>query len=313
MKFSSACADNAKRGISSLNHVRWGIGEGCSERRLRRSLSAFVAEVWDLQPRTLKESEAVVFVPHLDGPNPKEVRRPVANNVKIPVILVVDDQPELCHVVTLLAGDEYRCVEAWDGEAALRILNDTEVDVIVSDLRMPGMNGIELLRRAQSACPNAARILISGYSESDDIIESINKGHILYFLRKPFEKLAIRAILQQAVQHSRLMRDRARLVEELTCLNRELEQRVSQRTAELERKNAELIRTTEELNRTIVAYASLATAVEQAADSIVVTDALGAVQYVNPAFTAMTGYSKEEAEGQKLSILKSGSRARQIV
>jgi PAS domain S-box-containing protein len=219
---------------------------------------------------------------------------------------VVDDQPDVCHVLSLLAGDQYQCVEACSGDDALRILSENDVDVIVSDLRMPGMNGIEFLRRAHSVRPNAARILISGYSESDDIIEGINKGHILYFIRKPFEKRTIQAILQQAAQHSRLLKDRSHLVDELTCLNQELEQRVHQRTIELELKNSELLRTTEKLNRSLIEHATLAAGVEQAADGIVVTDINGQIQYVNPAFTAMTGYTRGEAQGQNPRILKSG-------
>jgi PAS domain S-box-containing protein len=227
-------------------------------------------------------------------------------NSKLPLVLVVDDQPENCRVLSLLAGERYQCIEALSGDAALQVLNTTDVDVIVSDLRMPVMNGIEFLRRAQSVCPNAARILISGYSESDDIIEGINKGHILYFIRKPFENRTVQAILQQAAQHARLLQDRAHLLDELTCLNRELEQRVHQRTMELELKNSELLRTTEKLNQTVIEHAALAAAVEQAADGVVMTGIDGQIQYVNPAFTAMTGYTREEAEGRNPNILKSG-------
>jgi PAS domain S-box-containing protein len=228
---------------------------------------------------------------------------------KLPSVLMVDDQPEVCHLLSLLAGEQYQCIEACSSDAAMQILGDTNVDVIVSDLRMPGMNGIELLRRAQSVRPNAARILISGYSESDDIIASINQGHILYFIRKPFERRTIQAILQQAAQHSRLLEDRARLLEELTCLNYELEHRVNQRTLDLELKNSELLRTAEKLNRTVIEQASLAAAVEQAADGIVMTDVSGTIQYVNPAFTVMTGYTREEAAGKNPRILKSGGES----
>ena len=231
---------------------------------------------------------------------------------RLPMVLVVDDQPELCHAISLLAGKYYRCVEAWSGDAALQVLNDNDVDVIVSDLRMPGMNGVEFLRRAQVVRPNAARILISGYSESDDIIESINQGHILYFIHKPFDKLTIQATLQQAAQHSRLLKDRARLVDELTHLSRELEQRVEQRTLEVELKNAELARTAEELTRAMIKQASLTSAIEQAADGIMITDSDGKIRYVNPAFTAMTGYASEEGVGQYPRFLKSGRQPLQF-
>jgi response regulator RpfG family c-di-GMP phosphodiesterase len=170
---------------------------------------------------------------------------------QLPLVLVVDDQPEICHAISLLAGEQYRCVEAFSGDAALQVLNDTDVDVIVSDLQMPGIDGIEFLRRAQSGRPNAARVLISGYSNPDEIIEGINKGHVLFFISRPFKRLAMHAILQQATQHSFLLRDRARLVDELTDLNRELEERVKQRTFEVEFKNFELERTAEKLNLAI--------------------------------------------------------------
>ncbi len=228
---------------------------------------------------------------------------------RLPLVLVVDDQPEICQLISLLAGEQYRCIEAFSGDAGLRVLDDTDVDVIVSDLRMPGMNGIEFLRRAQSIRPNAARVLISGYSNTDEIIEGINKGHILLFINKPFNKITTHAILQEAAQHSRLLRDRCRLIEELTCLNRELEERVEQRTLEIELKNSELERTTQELKRTVIEHASLAAAVEQAADAIVTTDSSGRIRYANPAFTAMTGYTREEAEGQNPRVLKSGEQS----
>ncbi len=225
---------------------------------------------------------------------------------RLPLILMVDDQAEVCHVLSLLAGDQYQCIEACSGASALRILNDADVDVIVSDVQMPEMNGVEFLRRAQVIRPNAARVLISGFSKAENIIEGINKGQVNFYLSKPFDQMAMQAMLQQAVQHSRLLRDRSRLVEELTCLNRDLEQRVIERTAEVELKNFELERTTQELKRAAIEQASLVAAVEQAADAIVITDTNGSIRYANPAFTTMTGYTREEAVGNNPRILKSG-------
>lgn len=158
----------------------------------------------------------------------------------MPRVLVVDDQPQACEMFSLIAGKKYQCLEAFSGDAALKVLEDNDVDVIVSDVRMPGMNGIELLERALVMRPNAARILISGYSDADAIILGINKGHILFFINKPFEKSALHAVLQQAAEYSHLMHERTRLIEELTSINRELEQRVQMRTNELQERTRQL-------------------------------------------------------------------------
>jgi response regulator RpfG family c-di-GMP phosphodiesterase len=119
-----------------------------------------------------------------------ELQKPISSDqiIRLPSILVVDDQPEICHVFSQLAGNQYHCIEASSGEAGLQALIDTDVDVVVSDLRMPGMDGIEFLQHAQIARPSAARILISGYSDAATVIEGINKGHILFFINKPFGK-----------------------------------------------------------------------------------------------------------------------------
>jgi PAS domain S-box-containing protein len=97
-----------------------------------------------------------------------------------------------------------------------------------------------------------------------------------------------------------------RLVEELTRRNQELEQRVAERTAELELKNSELARAAEFSERAIIQHDSLAAAVEQAADGIVMVDVDGTIQFVNPAFTSMTGYRSEEVIGHHPRLLKSG-------
>jgi PAS domain S-box-containing protein len=225
-----------------------------------------------------------------------------------PLVLLVDDEPELCHALALIAGKQYQCIEAFSGDAALQVLHNTDVDVIVSDLEMPGMSGNKFLERAQSVRPNAARILISGYSEAGGIVEGTDNGQILFFIDKPFERLAILAILKQATEHSRLLRDRSRLVEEPTRLNRELDQPVKQQTTEVELKNSERVPRAKLLKQDGIEHASLAAAVEQAADGVVVTDVCGKIQYVNSAFTALTGYTREETAGQYPRILKSGSQ-----
>ncbi len=153
--------------------------------------------------------------------------------VHLPSVLVVDDQPQICELFSLVAGKGYACRESFSGADALQVLSEHDLDIIVSDVRMPGMNGIELLERARLIRPNSARILISGYSDTEAIIAGVNEGHILFFLNKPFEKSALQAVLQQAAEYSRLMHERTRLIEELTSLNRELDHLVRERTSEL--------------------------------------------------------------------------------
>lgn len=101
-------------------------------------------------------------------------------------VLFVDDEPRVLTTMRMLFRNRYEVFFADSGQAALELLKTQVVDVIVSDQRMPGMTGIELLRAARDLNPNAMRILLTGYSDLNAIIGSINDGEIFRFVNKPW-------------------------------------------------------------------------------------------------------------------------------
>jgi diguanylate cyclase (GGDEF)-like protein/PAS domain S-box-containing protein len=103
-------------------------------------------------------------------------------------LLLVDDEEALLHALQRLfhpAG--YRLLSAGSGTEALRLLDEHDVQVILSDHRMPGMSGIELLARARAAHPDCVRMVLSGYADIEAITEAINHGHVYKFLHKPWD------------------------------------------------------------------------------------------------------------------------------
>lgn len=101
-------------------------------------------------------------------------------------VLFVDDEPRVLTTMRMLFRSRYEVFFAESGQAALDLLKTQPVDVIVSDQRMPGMTGIEMLRAARDLNPNAMRILLTGYSDLNAIIGSINEGEIFRFVNKPW-------------------------------------------------------------------------------------------------------------------------------
>jgi DNA-binding NtrC family response regulator len=103
-------------------------------------------------------------------------------------VLVVDDEPEIRATLARAIGRALpgtRVVTAADGQEALARLAAEPVDVIVTDYRMPGMTGVELLARSLALAPTASRILVTAYAEVPVVAKALNEGHVSKFLQKP--------------------------------------------------------------------------------------------------------------------------------
>ena len=120
-----------------------------------------------------------------------------------PKVLFVDDEPRVLTSMRMLFRNAYQVLLADSGIAALGVLQGQTVDVIVSDQRMPGMSGIDLLRRARELQPNAMRILLTGYSDLNAIIGSVNEGEIFRFVNKPWINDDLGGTLARAVAAAR--------------------------------------------------------------------------------------------------------------
>jgi signal transduction histidine kinase len=140
-----------------------------------------------------------------------------------PTLLVVDDEPEVLRSIRGLLRLDYRVITCGDGGSALEILRSKEaVQAILSDQRMPGISGVELLRQAKLVRPETTRLLFTAYADIRAVIDAINQGHIFRYLAKPWDPDELRAVVRQAMEHHDLIVEKNRLVAELRAANAKL-------------------------------------------------------------------------------------------
>lgn len=159
-----------------------------------------------------------------------------------PALLLVDDErPILNALQRILRKETYRILTAESGDEALEMLAENGVQVVVSDFRMPGMSGVDLLREVKELYPHTVRVVVSGYADGRLIMDSINVGEVYRFLPKPWNDDELKVTLRQCFEQHRLITENARLIaqvraqnEELREMNDLLEQAVDQRTLSLQ-------------------------------------------------------------------------------
>ncbi len=140
-----------------------------------------------------------------------------------PTVLVVDDEPDLLHTVHDLLRMDYEVVTRSNAASALEVLNsDKIIHVIMSDQRMPGMSGVELLREAEAIRPETTRLLFTAYADIRAVIDAINRGHVFRYIGKPWDAQEFQAVVRQAVEHHDLLAEKRRLLAELQETNTRL-------------------------------------------------------------------------------------------
>ncbi|MES1157760.1 MAG: HD domain-containing phosphohydrolase [Haliangium ochraceum] len=130
-------------------------------------------------------------------------------------ILCVDDEPNVLSGLSLNLGRKYDVLTAGGGTAGLEILEkDATVAVIISDMRMPGMDGAAFLSRARVLCPDSVRLLLTGQSDLDSAVSAVNEGQIFRFLTKPCPLPTLLAAVEGAVGQNRLLTSERVLLEQ---------------------------------------------------------------------------------------------------
>lgn len=138
-------------------------------------------------------------------------------------ILFVDDEPDiLSSIGRFLRRESYNKLFAESGLKALELIKSNNISILVSDLRMPEMNGLELISAVKKQNPDIVRLILSGSNDIDPIIESINTGEVFRFVPKPVDPLAFKSILNDAIEYYCLKTEREKLFNELSIKNREL-------------------------------------------------------------------------------------------
>jgi len=157
------------------------------------------------------------------------------------VVLFVDDEPSILSALRRLFRPQgYTILTAESGAAGLAALEQQPVDLVVSDMRMPLMDGAQFLEQVRSRWPEVMRILLTGYADVTSTIAAINRGEIFRYIAKPWNDEEIILTVREALEHRRLKAENTRLLaltraqnEELLRLNTGLEAQVVARTAEL--------------------------------------------------------------------------------
>ncbi|MBI2381350.1 MAG: response regulator [Gammaproteobacteria bacterium] len=157
-------------------------------------------------------------------------------------ILFVDDEPNiLSSLRRLFRGNQYRVLIAGGGKEGLAVLKEERVDLVVSDARMPEMDGATFLKEVLKSWPDVMRIMLTGYSDLTTTISAINEAKIYRYISKPWEENELRLAVDGALHQRYLEQERERLERltlkqngELASLNANLERMVKARTAELQ-------------------------------------------------------------------------------
>jgi len=130
-------------------------------------------------------------------------------------ILVVDDNTDILDVLELTLTEDYHIFKAQSAQEALDILSQQEIDLIITDQRMPGMTGVELLENTLAYNPCMIKILLTGYIDTNDLIKAINQGKVYKYIAKPFSAHELKVIVKRALEHYEMERENKRLYQEL--------------------------------------------------------------------------------------------------
>jgi two-component system NtrC family sensor kinase len=133
-----------------------------------------------------------------------------------PTVLCVDDETAILHSLRRIFLDEpWETFFARSGEEGLRLVSSHDVDLVLADFRMPGMDGVEFLKRVRAVRPDCLRIVLSGYADINLVITALNDGQIYKFLAKPWNDDELRHHVRKLLDHQRLNRENRRLTAEL--------------------------------------------------------------------------------------------------
>ncbi|MEO8120589.1 MAG: response regulator, partial [Rhodoferax sp.] len=145
----------------------------------------------------------------------------------LPTVLVVDDEVRSQETMRRTLDEDFTVYTAGDADEARERLERTDISVILCDQRMPGLTGVLFLKEVRERWPDTVRIVISGYTDSEDIIAGINEAGIYQYILKPWVPDHLLATVRNAVEAQTLQRDTNRLHLELRTSTPVLRQRAN--------------------------------------------------------------------------------------
>jgi signal transduction histidine kinase len=154
-------------------------------------------------------------------------------------ILYVDDEAENLLVFKSTFRLEYRIFTATSAVEALQMFEWETIHLVITDQKMPGMDGVAFLREVARRYPDVIRLILTGYSDLETVVMAVNECGIYRYLTKPWREEELKQTLENALETCRLRDENQQLLERLSATNGYLEARVAQRTAELVALNEE--------------------------------------------------------------------------
>jgi signal transduction histidine kinase len=154
-------------------------------------------------------------------------------------LLIVDDEPRVLDVLVKTFELDYQVVKANNGIEALEVLKNSPVKVIITDERMPQMEGMPFLKKARDIMPDTVNIILTAYTDLSVAIDAINSGIVYRYLVKPWDSEELRITVRQAFERYDLYKENKLLTQELLKKNLELEKNL----VELKETQDKLIRT----------------------------------------------------------------------
>jgi diguanylate cyclase (GGDEF)-like protein len=152
-------------------------------------------------------------------------------------VLVVDDEPENLQAFLLNFRDAFTVHTAESGEEALRMLGERQYAVLLSDQRMPGMSGVELLERSVADHPDLVRVIVTGYTDNESLIQAINQGRIYHYVTKPWNHQELGVTLRRAIERYAMAAHNRKLISDLQRSKQDIERKLKQANRELQRAN----------------------------------------------------------------------------
>jgi len=126
-------------------------------------------------------------------------------------ILIVDDEVSNLRALERLFRTEYDVLTAGSGADALSLLEHHDMALLIADQRMPEMSGVELMQRTARLRPHMVRILLTGYTDVDSLIEAINTGHVYKYITKPWNNDDLLLTVARALEHYETLKSRHNL------------------------------------------------------------------------------------------------------
>jgi len=166
-------------------------------------------------------------------------------------LLVIDDEIEITQTLFRQFRRKYNVHIANSAKDALPILEQEDIQVVLSDQRMPGMTGISFFSAIKDTYPDALKLILTGYSDIDAVIKAINEGQVFRYITKPWDPVELNLAIEQAFERHELLTSNQLLLDKLKEANLTLEKKVEERTQELATANVKLTKLNIEKNKYI--------------------------------------------------------------